>query len=79
MNVIKFGLYAITQKLEKGVALIVFDVGEQISGVKLGVGKSEKFSLKRTDFENMVSHGLLEYIQLLPKTVWKQYKAVYNK
>lgn len=75
----KYAFYAYLKGLEKGLGLIVFDENNQkVSGVKIGIGKSEKFSFDRKTFEDLLAYEYIEYVELLPKSVWKEFKKIYH-
>jgi hypothetical protein len=77
----KYGFYAFTKDLnENGIGLIIFEEDEKnIKGVRLRVGNSEKFEMTRTIFENLLVYEGIEYVELLPKTVWKEFYKIYKK
>lgn len=76
----KYGFYAYLRGLEKGLGIIVLDVNEtEIKGIKIGVGKSEKISLKKNIFESLISYDYIEFVELLPKKVWKEFLKIYEK
>lgn len=76
----KHGFYAYLKGLEKGLGIIVFQENQEtVEGVKLGVGKTEKVIFKRNVFENLLAYDYLEFVELLPKKIWKEFKKVYEK
>jgi len=81
MEIKKYGFYAFTKNIsENGVGIIVFDSDSaEVSGVKLQIGKTDKIKIPRKKFESLLAYNILEFIQLLPKNIWKEYKKVYNK
>lgn len=80
ITVKKYGFYAYLKGLEKGLGIIVFQENkETVEGVKLGVGKTEKVFFKRDVFENLLAYDYLEFVELLPKKIWKEFKKVYEK
>lgn len=80
ITVKKYGFYAYLKGLEKGLGIIVFQENkETVEGVKLGVGKTEKVIFKRDVFENLLAYDYLEFVELLPKKIWKEFKKVYEK
>lgn len=70
----KYGFYAYIKGLEKGLGLVVFDIGKNITGVKLCVGKSEHFSIPKESFETLLAYNTLEFVEIVPKFVWKEMK-----
>lgn len=76
----KYGYYAFTKNLtENGLGLIVFDyTDENVSGIILRVGKSDYFNYKMLKFETMLVYNIIEYVELLPKTVWKEFYKTYK-
>jgi hypothetical protein len=77
----KYGFYAFNKDLnENGIGLIIFEEDEKnIKGIRLRVGNSEKFEMTRTIFENLLVYEGIEYVELLPKTVWKEFYKIYKK
>lgn len=77
----KYGFYAYNKDLnENGLGLIIFEEDDKnIKGVRLRVGNSEKFEMTRLFFENLLVYEAIEYIELLPKTVWKEFYKIYKK
>jgi hypothetical protein len=77
----KYGFYAFNKDLnENGIGLIIFEEDEKtIKGIRLKVGNSEKFEMSRTTFESLLIYNGIEYIELLPKTVWKEFYKNYKK
>lgn len=76
----KYGFYACLKDLEKCLGLLVFHVDESIvEGVKFAPASVSKFSVKKTYFETLLVYGLIEFVEILPKKAWKEYKSVYNK
>ena len=77
----KYGFYAFNKNFtENGMGLIIFDEDDKsIKGVRMRLGHSEKFELSRLDFENYLVYELITFIELLPKTVWKEYYKIYKK
>ncbi len=76
----KYGFYAYLKGLEKGLGIIIFEENnDTIEGVKLGIGKTEKVSFKRETFESLLIYDYLEFVELLPKKVWKEFKKIYEK
>lgn len=80
LTIKRYGFYAYTKGLEHGLGLLVFDSSEEeVKGMKFHVGKVEKFSIPKQTFENLISYEFLEFIELLPKRVWKEYKKIYEQ
>lgn len=80
VNVKKYGFYAFTKDLSDGIGLIVFqEDSSTVEGVKLRIGGCEKFSMKRSKFEAILIYNLIEFVEILPKKAWKEYKTIYNK
>lgn len=76
----KYGFYAYLKGLEKGVGFILFNEDDDVvEGVKLSIGKAEKAVFKRKVFEDLLAYDYLEYVELLPKSVWKEFKKIYEK
>lgn len=74
------GFYAYVKGLEKGLGLVVFDkTDKMISGVKLCVGKTESFQMTKSEFENLIAYGMIEFVESLPKHVWKDLQKSYTK
>ena len=80
LEIRKYGFYAYIKGLDKqGLGVMVFDVDDQeVKGVTLKVGQTLKMSMTRAAFENLLAYEILEFVELLPKTVWKDFKKVYN-
>lgn len=77
----KYGFYAFNKNLaENGVGLIIFEETEKsIKGIRMRVGNSEKFEMTRLAFENYLVYEIITYVELLPKTVWKEFYKIYKK
>jgi hypothetical protein len=76
----KYAFYAYLKGLEKGLGLIIFEENEQkVNGVKIGIGKTEKFSFDRKTFESLLAYEYIEYVESLPKNVWKEFKKIYDQ
>lgn len=73
------GFYAYIKGLEKGLGLVVFSIGDTVDGVKLGIGKTEKFTMKRDEFDALLAYDAIEFVEVLPKFVWKDLRKTYNK
>lgn len=79
IDIQKHQLYAYTKELEHGIGLVVFDIDKNISGVKIAMGKTERFSMSRESFESLIIYNKLELVETLPKNIWKDLKKNYNK
>jgi hypothetical protein len=77
----KYGFYVYTKNLaEYGLGLIIFEENNEIvSGIKLIVGGNEKFEMTRQSFESLIIYDVVNFIELLPKTVWKSFYKIYKK
>jgi len=75
----KYGFYAYIKGLEKGLGLVVLGIDTDVSGVKLHIGKIERFSMKKTEFERLLNYDIIEFVDIVPKFVWKEYKKTYDK
>lgn len=71
----KYGFYAFNKNLsENGVGLIIFEEDDKnVKGIRMKVGNSEKFEMTRTGFENYLVYDVISFVELLPKTVWKEF------
>lgn len=79
MQIRKYGIYAFVKDLEKNVAFIVFEeTNDTVEGVVLKIGKTEKKSYKKENFKAFLSYKLLEFIEVLPKKVWKEYYKIFK-
>lgn len=70
----KYGFYAYVKGLEKGLGIVVLDIGKNITGAKLHVGKTESFSIPKESFETLLAYNTLEFVEIVPKFVWKEMK-----
>ena len=76
----KHGFYAYLKGLEKGLGIIIFKEDDSVvEGVKIGIGKTEKVCFKKETFENLLSYDYLQFVEILPKKVWKEFKKIYEK
>jgi hypothetical protein len=77
----KYGFYAFNKNFaENGVGLIIFEENEKnIKGIRMKIGNPEKFEMTRLNFENHLVYDFITYIELLPKTVWKEFYQIYKK
>lgn len=77
----KYGFYAFNKNFaENGMGLIIFDEDDKsIKGVRMKLGNPEKIEMTRLNFENYLVYELITFVELLPKTVWKEYYKIYKK
>lgn len=77
----KYGFYAFSKDFAKnGMGLIIFEMNDKdIKGIRLKIGNPEKFEMNRTLFENLLVYENIEYVETLPKTVWKDFYKIYKK
>lgn len=77
----KYGFYVYTKNLsENGLGIIIFEENDKIvSGLKLIVDGNEKFEMTRQSFESLIIYDIINFIELLPKTVWKSFYKIYKK
>jgi len=76
----KYGFYACLKDLDKCLGLLVFHIdSDVVEGVKFAPSSVSKFSVTKTYFETLLIYDLIEFVEILPRTAWKEYKAVYNK
>lgn len=77
----KYGFYAFSKDFtQNGMGLIIFEMDDKtIKGIRLKIGNPEKFEMNRILFENLLVYENIEYVELLPKSVWKEFYKVYKK
>ena len=77
----KYGFYAFNKNFaENGMGLIIFEEDDKtVKGVRMKIGNSEKFEMSRLGFENYLVYEFITFVELLPKTVWKEYYQIYKK
>lgn len=77
----KYGFYAFDKDFaQNGMGLIIFEMDDKnIKGIRLKIGNPEKFEMNRILFENLLVYENIEYVELLPKSVWKEFYKVYKK
>ncbi len=77
----KYGFYAFGKDFaQNGMGLIIFELDDKtIKGIRLKIGNPEKFEMNRILFENLLVYETIEYVELLPKTVWKEFYKIYKK
>ncbi len=76
----KYSFYAFVKNLEKALMIAVMEItNDQIKGMKIGIGKTEKFSMKIIDFENLIVYGIIELAQIAPKDIRDDLRKNYDK
>lgn len=75
----KNGFYAYIKNLQDGLALIVLKNDDLIEGVKLHVGKSERFSFTKEKFDSLLDFQIIEFVEILPRDVIKELQKVFKE
>jgi hypothetical protein len=80
IHIVNHGFYAYTKNLTSGLGLLILDKTVKIiSGIKINHNKLEKFSMTYKNFEALLAYNIIQYVETVPKDVWKEMEIVYDK
>ena len=78
-EILQYGLYLYTKDLNiNGLSLVVMEVGDNISGIKTSLGKTEKFAMSSEEFMKLIKTDTINFVEIVPKFVRKDFLKIYN-
>ena len=78
-DILQYGLYLYTKDLNiNGLSLVVMEVGDNISGVKTSLGKTERFVMTSEEFMKLIKTDTINYVEIIPKAVRKDFQKIYG-
>ena len=79
IHIIPYGYYVYTSKLNQGLGLLIIEKHEKtVSGLKLSIGKIQKFNMSILSFETLLAYNTIQFIEKVPKEVGKEMKQMYD-
>lgn len=73
------GYYVYTKNLKEGLSLLIIEIDEKyIGGLKMLISGVEKFHMKKSYFETLLAYNILEYVEIVPKDVYKEMVTLYR-
>jgi len=78
-DILQYGLYFYTKDLNiNGLSLVVLEVGDNISGIKTSLGKTEKFAMSPEEFMKLIKTDTINFVEIIPKAVRKDFQKIYG-
>jgi hypothetical protein len=79
IHIIPYGYYAYTSKLNQGLGLLIIEKHEKtVSGLKLNIGKIQKFDMSILSFETLLAYNTIEFVEKVPKEVGNEMREMYK-
>ncbi len=79
-NIKNYSMFFYTKDLYiNGLSLLVMDIDEkQVSGVRIKTDSTEKFSMKRSEFEALIDADTIKFVEVVPKYVRTEFLKIFN-
>jgi len=78
-EILQYGVYLYTKDLNiNGLSLMVMEVGDNISGIKTSLGKTERFTMPSEQFMKLIKTDTINFVEIVPKFVRKDFLKIYQ-